>query len=299
MLCFENVRKVYKDFELNCSMRVEPGCITGLIGPNGAGKSTAFKAALGLIRTDGGRMEILGKPADQLLPSDREQIGVVLADYTPEAFQKMMDVESFGGEGRGYIVESTGDLLPVLDHLYHGFSREEFKQNCRKLSLPMDKKIGEFSTGMKRKLQLLAAVSHDADLLILDEPTSGLDVIARDQLLGLLREYMEKDGRSILISSHISADLEGFCDDVYLIDQGRIILHEETDNLLNRYGLLKVTPEQYAGLDQAYILKSRREDFGYSCLTDQKQFYVENYLNIVIERGSIDELIMMMNGRES
>ena len=281
MLCFENVRKVYKDFELNCSMRVEPGCITGLIGPNGAGKSTAFKAALGLIRTDGGRMEILGKPADQLLPSDREQIGVVLAD---SGFSRYLRIK---------------DLLPVLDHLYHGFSREEFKQNCRKLSLPMDKKIGEFSTGMKRKLQLLAAVSHDADLLILDEATSGLDVIARDQLLGLLREYMEKDGRSILISSHISADLEGFCDDVYLIDQGRIILHEETDNLLNRYGLLKVTPEQYAGLDQAYILKSRREDFGYSCLTDQKQFYVENYPNIVIERGSIDELIMMMNGRES
>lgn len=281
MLCFENVRKVYKDFELNCSMRVEPGCITGLIGPNGAGKSTAFKAALGLIRTDGGRMEILGKPADQLLPSDREQIGVVLAD---SGFSRYLRIK---------------DLLPVLDHLYHGFSREEFKQNCRKLSLPMDKKIGEFSTGMKRKLQLLAAVSHDADLLILDEPTSGLDVIARDQLLGLLREYMEKDGRSILISSHISADLEGFCDDVYLIDQGRIILHEETDNLLNRYGLLKVTPEQYAGLEQAYILKSRREDFGYSCLTDQKQFYVENYPNIVIERGSIDELIMMMNGRES
>lgn len=281
MLCFENVRKVYKDFELNCSMRVEPGCITGLIGPNGAGKSTAFKAALGLIRTDGGRMEILGKPADQLLPSDREQIGVVLAD---SGFSRYLRIK---------------DLLPVLDHLYHGFSREKFKQNCRKLSLPMDKKIGEFSTGMKRKLQLLAAVSHDADLLILDEPTSGLDVIARDQLLGLLREYMEKDGRSILISSHISADLEGFCDDVYLIDQGRIILHEETDNLLNRYGLLKVTPEQYAGLDQAYILKSRREDFGYSCLTDQKQFYVENYPNIVIERGSIDELIMMMNGRES
>ena len=281
MLCFENVRKVYKDFELNCSMRVEPGCITGLIGPNGAGKSTAFKAALGLIRTDGGRMEILGKPADQLLPSDREQIGVVLAD---SGFSRYLRIK---------------DLLPVLDHLYHGFSREEFKQNCRKLSLPMDKKIGEFSTGMKRKLQLLAAVSHDADLLILDEHMSGLDVIARDQLLGLLREYMEKDGRSILISSHISADLEGFCDDVYLIDQGRIILHEETDNLLNRYGLLKVTPEQYAGLDQAYILKSRREDFGYSCLTDQKQFYVENYPNIVIERGSIDELIMMMNGRES
>ena len=136
-------------------------------------------------------------------------------------------------------------------------------------------------------------------LNFIDEPTAGMDVIARDQLLSLLREYMEKDGRSILISSHISADLEGFCDDVYLIDQGQIILHEETDNLLNRYGLLKVTPQQYAELDQTYILKSRKEDFGYSCLTDQKQFYIENYPKIVVERGSIDELIMMMNGRES
>ena len=273
MLCFENVRKVYKDFELNCSMKVEPGCITGLIGPNGAGKSTAFKAALGLIHTDGGSMDILGKPADQLLPS--------LAD---SGFSKYLRIK---------------DLIPVLDHLYQGFSRKDFLQNCKKFHLPLDKKISEFSTGMKRKLQLLAAISHDADLLILDEPTAGMDVIARDQLLSLLREYMEKDGRSILISSHISADLEGFCDDVYLIDQGQIILHEETDNLLNRYGLLKVTPQQYAELDQTYILKSRKEDFGYSCLTDQKQFYIENYPKIVVERGSIDELIMMMNGRES
>ncbi len=281
MLNFENVRKVYKDFELNCSMHVEPGCITGLIGPNGAGKSTAFKAALGLISTDGGYMEILGKQADQLRPSDREKIGVVLAD---SGFSRYLRIK---------------DLIPVLQHLYSGFSREEFQLNCKKLHLPLEKRISEFSTGMKRKLQLLAAVSHDAELLILDEPTAGMDVIARDQLLGLLREYMEKDGRSILISSHISADLEGFCDDVYLIDQGQIILHEETDNLLNRYGILKVTPQQYAELDQAYILKSRKEDFGYSCLTDQKQFYVENYPKIVIERGSIDELIMMMNRRES
>ena len=115
MLCFENVRKVYKDFELNCSMRVEPGCITGLIGPNGAGKSTAFKAALGLIRTDGGRMEILGKPADQLLPSDREQIGVVLAD---SGFSRYLRIK---------------DLLPVLDHLYHGFpgrNSSRTAENC-------------------------------------------------------------------------------------------------------------------------------------------------------------------------
>lgn len=281
LLDFENVRKVYKDFELHVNLKVEPGYITGLIGPNGAGKTTAFKSALGLIHTDGGRLKVFGKPAEELAPSDRENIGVVLAD---SGFSSALKVK---------------ELLPVLSHLYPAFSRQEFIRQCDRFEIPMEKKIGQFSTGMKRKLQVLAAVSHGASLLILDEPTAGMDVIARDQLLSLLREYMETDGRSILISSHISSDLEGFCDDIYLIHEGKILLHEETDRLLNQYGLLKVTKEQYASLDQRYILKTRKEGFGYSCLTDQKQFYMENYPQIIIERGSIDELILMMNRRDA
>lgn len=281
LLDFENVRKVYKDFELHVNLKVEPGYITGLIGPNGAGKTTAFKSALGLIHTDGGRLKVFGKPAEELAPSDRENIGVVLAD---SGFSSALKVK---------------ELLPVLSHLYPAFSRQEFIRQCDRFEIPMEKKIGQFSTGMKRKLQVLAAVSHGASLLILDEPTAGMDVIARDQLLSLLREYMETDGRSILISSHISSDLEGFCDDIYLIHEGKILLHEETDRLLNQYGLLKVTKEQYASMDQRYILKTRKEGFGYSCLTDQKQFYMENYPQIIIERGSIDELILMMNRRDA
>ena len=281
LLDFENVRKVYKDFELHVNLKVEPGYITGLIGPNGAGKTTAFKSALGLIHTDGGRLKVFGKPAEELAPSDRENIGVVLAD---SGFSSALKVK---------------ELLPVLSHLYPAFSRQEFVRQCDRFEIPMEKKIGQFSTGMKRKLQVLAAVSHGASLLILDEPTAGMDVIARDQLLSLLREYMETDGRSILISSHISSDLEGFCDDIYLIHEGKILLHEETDRLLNQYGLLKVTKEQYVALDQRYILKTRKEGFGYSCLTDQKQFYMENYPQIIIERGSIDELILMMNRRDA
>ena len=281
LLDFENVRKVYKDFELHVNLKVEPGYITGLIGPNGAGKTTAFKSALGLIHTDGGRLKVFGKPAEELATSDRENIGVVLAD---SGFSSALKVK---------------ELLPVLSHLYPAFSRQEFIRQCDRFEIPMEKKIGQFSTGMKRKLQVLAAVSHGASLLILDEPTAGMDVIARDQLLSLLREYMETDGRSILISSHISSDLEGFCDDIYLIHEGKILLHEETDRLLNQYGLLKVTKEQYAALDQRYILKTRKEGFGYSCLTDQKQFYMENYPQIIIERGSIDELILMMNRRDA
>ena len=110
----------------------------------------------------------------------------------------------------------------------------------------------------------------------------------------MLREYMDAEGRAILISSHISSDLEGFCDDIYMIDRGQIVLHEETDVLTDEYGLLKVSEEQYEELDKEYILRYRKESFGYSVLTGQKQFYQENYPDIVIEKGNIDELIMMM-----
>lgn len=276
MLKLENVKKQYDGFELDCSLEVKEGCVTGLVGKNGAGKSTVFKAVLGLIQTDGGSLRVFGKSPGELDKKDKERIGVVLAD------------SGFSG----YL--TMKDLVPVLEQLYTGFRREEFLEKCKKFRLPQDKKIKEFSTGMKRKLQVLAAISHGAGLLLLDEPTAGLDVVARDDLLELLREYMETEGRSILISSHISSDLEGFCDDIYMIDDGKIILHEETDVLLSDYAVLKATDEQYHVLDKSYILRYKKEGFGYSCLTDQRQFYQENYPELVIERGNIDELIMMM-----
>ena len=164
----------------------------------------------------------------------------------------------------------------------------------KKFEIPLNKKIKEFSTGMKAKLKLLAAISHEASFLILDEPTAGLDVIAREEMADLLRSYMEQEGRCILISSHISSDLEGLCDDLYLIDHGSIRLHEETDVLLDEYGLVKVSEEQYSGLDKQYLIRRRREPFGFACLTNQKQFYLENYPDLVVEKGSIDEVITMM-----
>jgi len=147
---------------------------------------------------------------------------------------------------------------------------------------------------MKAKLKVLIATSFQAKLLILDEPTAGLDVIARDSILELLREYMETEGRSILISSHISSDLENLCDDIYMIDKGRIVLHENTDLLMDEYGLIKVDEKQYAALDKQHILRVKKESFGYSCLTDEKGFYRENYPQAVVEKGSLDEIIMMM-----
>lgn len=138
------------------------------------------------------------------------------------------------------------------------------------------------------------ALSHEARLLILDEPTAGLDVLAREEILDLLREYMIPGDRSILISSHISSDLEGLCDDLYLINQGQILLHEETDVLLGDYGLLKVTEEQYQTLDRSRLLRRKRESFGYRLLTNQKRFYLENAPELTMEKGSIDEVMTMM-----
>lgn len=131
----------------------------------------------------------------------------------------------------------------------------------------------------------------------IDEPTAGLDVMARESILNLFREYMEEDGeRTILISSHISSDLEGLCDDIYMIHEGRIIFHEDTDVLLNQYGLLKVDEKQFEELDKRYLLKKRKEHYGYACLTKEKQYYIENYPDIVVEKGTVDELIAMMIG---
>lgn len=282
MLKIEHLKKRYKNFSLDCSLNVMPGCVTGLIGQNGAGKSTTFKAALGLISCDGGTVTILGKNLRDFTPEDKENLGVALSD------------SGFSG----YL--TIKDIIPVLKNLYRNFDCSFFTEQVNRFQLPLDKKIKDFSTGMKAKLKVLVAVSHNAKLLILDEPTAGLDVIARDELLELLREFMEKDEeRSILISSHISGDLESLCDDIYMIHDGKIILHEDTDVLLSDYAVLKVDDEQYDTLDKQFILRTKREAYGYSCLTNQKQFYLDNYPKIAIEKGTIDGVItMMIRGRE-
>ena len=219
----------------------------------------------------------MGKSPSELTARDRQKMGVAL---TNSGFSGYLRVK---------------DIIPVLRTMYPEFDERKFRNMCGRFGIPENKLIKDFSTGMKAKLKVLAAISHNAKLLILDEPTAGLDVVARDELMEMLREFMERDEeRSILISSHISSDLETLCDDLYMIHEGKIILHEDTDVLLSDYGLLKVDSDQYAGLDKGYILRRKEESYGYSCLTDQKQYYLENYPGIAIEKGNIDEVITMM-----
>ncbi|HIR88403.1 MAG TPA: ABC transporter ATP-binding protein [Candidatus Fimimorpha faecalis] len=283
MLKIEHLKKTYDNFSLDCSLEVRKGCITGLIGQNGAGKSTTFKAILGLISIDSGNITVLGKDIKKFTTKDKEELGIVLSD------------SGFSGYLR------IKDIIPILQNMYEKFDKSFFLEQVQRFQLPLDKKLKDFSTGMKAKLKVLVAISHNAKLLILDEPTAGLDVIARDELLEMLREFMEADEeRSILISSHISSDLETLCDDLYMIHEGKIVLHEDTDVLLSDYALLKVDRKQYEELDKRFILRSKKESYGYSCLTNQKQYYMENYPKIAIEKGTIDEVItMMVRGNKS
>lgn len=282
MITMKNVRVNYPSFTLDVSLNLKPGQITGIVGENGAGKSTTFKALLGLVKIDKGQCELFGKQVQDCNSKERRKFGVAM----PESFYNTM-----------YTIK---EIMTMQKAFYPDFDGKTFTELCRKNDIPLDQDMKEFSTGMKAKVKVICAITHNAQVLLLDEPTAGLDISARRQIQELLQDYMEaEDDRSILISSHISTDLEALCDDLYFIHKGRIILHEDTDRLLDYYGILNVSPEQYENLDKSYFIKVSRQKYSYKILTNERSFYVENNPDIVIEKPAIDEITLMMMGAEN
>lgn len=266
MIHIDHLKKSYGSFTLECSLDIPKNTITGIIGMNGAGKSTLFKSILSINPIDEGTIAI----------PDKQDIGVVLSETGLSEYF------------------TVSDMIRILKCTYHHFDEELFQSYCQHFGIPLNKKVRTFSTGMKAKLNIIIALTHHAQLLILDEPTAGLDVLTRDEILDILRDYMSQEDCTILISSHISSDLESLCDDIYIIDQGQIIMHEEMDNILSQYALLKLSKEDYETIDKDYILAVLKEPFGYSCLTNERQFYSENYPTIVIEQNHIDTMIPIL-----
>lgn len=266
MINIKDLKKTYGSFTLDCSMELPKGMITGIIGMNGAGKTTLFKSILGINPIDEGSIEI----------PDKQDIGVVLAE---SGFSEFFSVK---------------DVISILESTYKHFEKEQFIDYCKKLDIPLDQSIKTFSTGMKAKLKIIICLTHHAKLLILDEPTLGIDVIVRDTVLDLLRDYIEENECTILISSHISTDLEQLCDDVYILDKGHIIMHEEMDKLLSEYGLMKVSQEEFKQIDKSFIKAYLKEPYGYLLLTDQIQYYLDNYPKIVIEHNHLDTMIPLL-----
>lgn len=278
MLKISNLTKKYNNFTLdNINLEVESGRITGILGANGAGKSTTFKSILGLVKPDSGEILLDDKDVRKFTRSEKALIGTVLPD---SFFVDVLKVK---------------DIVNILKATFPTFDEKYFKEKCEIFKIPMDKKIREFSSGMKTKLKMISAVSYDTKLLILDEPTVGLDVVAREDVLDCIREYVEKDEeRSVIISSHISSDIEKLCDDIYMIHDGKIIMHEDTDVLLSEYAVIKVDEEQFNELDKQYVKAYRKESYGYECLASQKGYYSENYPSIVVEKTNIDEMMMIL-----
>ena len=281
MIQIDGLKKEYSGFTLDLSMHIPAGRVSGLVGRNGAGKSTTIKAILGLIRPDAGSVKVFGKDSTRLTPADKYNIGAAMSEA---GFSSLLNIR---------------DTADILAGMYPGFNKKQYLDTCSCAGLPLDKKIKEFSTGMKAKLRVLVALSHKAKLLVLDEPTAGLDVEARMEILDMIRDYLaENEDCSILISSHISSDLEGLCDDLYMIHNGKVVLHEDTDRILSSYGVIKTDEVGYEGLDKEHILGTRKESFGYSCFTDERQYYEENYPGLVVERGSIDDMILILGGKK-
>lgn len=242
----KNLTKHYGGFTLdNVSFGVPRGSVVGLIGENGAGKSTIIKSLLGVINTDGGEILFDGVPLGRLGKNQRQLTGVVLDDVSlPSAV-------------------NLRELNGVMKNMFSRWDEQTFFALTERFRLPRDKKTGEFSKGMKMKTAIAAALSHGAETLILDEPTSGLDPVARDEILDILYDFMQNSGHAVLISSHITSDLEKLCDYVVFIHGGKVAVSGEKDALLEEYA---VYGGNISDLDPAAVVRVRRRNYGADAL---------------------------------
>ena len=280
MIEFEHFIKQYNDFRLELSMTIPDNKVVGIIGRNGCGKSTTIRAILGLVKPTSGSVRVFGKESRELAPRDKEKIGVALSD---SMFSFLLSVE---------------DIIAILRAMYRDFDEAFFREMCGKLNLPLKKPMKEFSTGMKAKVKVLAAISHRAELLILDEPTAGLDVEARNEIISFLKGYVRSNDCTILITSHISTDLEGLCEEFYLFSEGKILLHETDGNIEKHYGTVQIPFEVFGTIDRKYISGYRKETFGYACITSDREFFEKNYPELKVKSANIDDFILLLGGSE-
>ena len=271
--CIEvkNITRTYPQFSLkNVSFNVPCGSVVGFIGENGAGKSTTIKAILGLLKKGEGSITVLGENADELSPATKEKIGVV---FDGLSFPENLTVKQ---------------LDKVMKGIYKTWNSEKFFGYMTKFELPLDKRFKTFSRGMVMRLSIAAALSHDTQLLILDEPTSGLDPVMRSEILDIFLEFMQDESHSILISTHITSDLEHIADYICFIHKGEIMFTEERNEMVERHKILKCTDEQLSQIDKADIIGVRKGRFQNEVLTTNAQ----KYPDIPADAPSIEEIMV-------
>ncbi len=272
--CLEikNLSKKYKDFELKeVSFSVPTGSIMGFVGQNGAGKTTTMKAVLDLIKPDSGEITIFGQ--DYKNTELKEEISVVF------------DTVCFSGN------LTATKLEKVMASAYKYWEKDKFFDYLNRLQVPLDTKIKTFSRGMTMKLTIAVALSHKARLLILDEATAGLDPIVRDEILVLFQEFVEDENNSILMSSHITSDLEKIADYITFLHDGKVVLSETKDVLLYEYGVAKMKQADFEQLDKSDYISSRSNKLQQEVLVRNQKEFIQKYPNILIEKATIDEML--------
>ena len=269
-----DVTKDYGDFKLDhISFSVPEGCICGFIGQNGAGKTTTIKLILDIIKRDDGEIKVFGEAVEGKSPL-KEDIGVV---YDEMGFHDFLTAK---------------DINVIMKNVYKNWNEETFFTYLKKFSLPVKKACGKFSRGMRMKLQIAVALSHNAKLLIMDEPTSGLDPIVRNEILQIFQEYIMEENHTILLSSHITSDLERIADQVVFINRGKIVLSGNKDELLEKHGLLKCKKTEQEMINQEDIVSLRQSAFGVEILVKDREVCAKKYSDKVIEEATLEEIML-------
>ena len=269
----KNLTKSFSGFKLdNLNLTLPSGCIMGLIGENGAGKSTTIKLILDMLHKDSGTIKILGKDNQDNIYLTKEDIGVVMDEV---GIPECLNAKQVG---------------KIMRYTFRNWNDEEYANYLKKLSIPADKPFKEFSRGMKMKLGIAIAMSHESKLLLLDEATSGLDPVVRDEVVEMLSEFTRDENHSILISSHIVSDLEKLCDYVAFLHKGKLLLCEEKDRLLGEYGIIHCTAEQLSELDSKAIKHKKETPYGVEAIVLRDNIPP----NIKISPISIEELFIFM-----
>lgn len=277
ILEIKNLSKKYDGFELkNVNIELPKGMIMGFIGENGAGKTTTIKALLNIIKRDAGEIKIFGLENKENERKIKEDIGVVLDD-------------SFLSE---YL--NPSDINKIMKNIYKNWDEKLYFKYIEDFKLPKEKISKEYSSGMKMKLKIATAISHNPKLLILDEPTSGLDPVVRNEILDIFRNYIEEDEtRSIFISTHITTDLEHISDYIVFIKNGEIIFNLPTIELLENYGIIKCSKEDFSKIDEQDYIRFKQEKYQYEVLTDNKENIIKKYDITTIDKPSIEDIMLL------
>lgn len=269
----KNLAKTYQDFRLeNLTLTLPTGCIMGLIGENGAGKSTTIKLILNMIHKESGSITILGKDNQENISLIKEDVGVVMDEV---GFPECLTAKQVG---------------KIMKDTYRNWEVGTYQEYLKKFSVPENKPFKDFSKGMKMKLGIAVAMSHDPKLLILDEATSGLDPVVRDEVVELLSEFTREESHSILISSHIVSDLERLCDYIAFLHKGRLVLCEEKDALLEEYGVMHCTAGVLRELRPGAVKGKRETAYGVEAIVKRDAAPAGTELSPI----SIEELFVFM-----